>query len=149
MAGATRQTLREKQDMSRVNATTMQTWAGIGPILASGAIHALGTQEMFGEVQYMGILFALSVIGAVAAAVGIWRGERWGWQLGTLVAGGSIIAYFITRTIGFPGFRENSWEEFSEPMGLLSLIVEGMFVATAAWVLTARSAASTARATAA
>lgn len=134
--------------MSKVNATTMQTWAGIGLILASGVIHAIGTQEMFGEVQYMGILFALSVIGAVAAAIGIWRGERWGWQLGILVAGGSILAYFTTRTIGFPGFRENSLEEFLEPMGVLSLIVEGMFVATAVWVLTARSATSTSRATA-
>lgn len=133
--------------MSKVNATTIQTWAGIGLILASGAIHALGTQEMFGEVPYMGILFALSVIGAVAAAIGIWRGEQWGWQLGTLVAGGSIIAYFITRTIGFPGFRENSWEDFAEPSGVLSLVVEGMFVAMAAWVLTARSASMT-RATA-
>lgn len=132
--------------MSKVNATTMQTWAGIGLILASGLIHALGTQEMFREMQYMGILFALSVIGAAAAAVGIWRGERWGWQLGTLVAGGSIIAYFVTRTIGFPGFRENSWEEFTEPMGVLSLVVEGMFVATAAWVMTARAATSTAHA---
>jgi len=133
--------------MSKVNATTMQTWAGIGLILASGAIHAVGTQEMLGEVQYMGILFALSVIGAIVAAFGIWRGERWGWQLGLLVAGGSIIAYFITRTIGFPGFRENSWEEFTEPMGVLSLIVEGMFVATAAWILTTRAAATTAHAT--
>jgi hypothetical protein len=136
------------QNMSKVNATALQTWAGIGLILASGAIHAIGTQELFGEVQYMGILFALSVIGAIVAAVGIWRGERWGWQLGTLVAGGSIIAYFITRTIGFPGFRENSWEEFMEPVGVLSLIVEGMFVATAVWVLTARAAATTARAAA-
>lgn len=134
--------------MSKVTATTMQTWAGIGLILASGAIHALGSQDMFGEVQYMGFLFVLSVIGAVVAAVGISRGERWGWQLGALVAGGSIIAYFITRTVGFPGFRENSWEDFSEPMGVLSLIVEGMFVATAAWVLTTRSAASTVGATA-
>ena len=132
--------------MSKVNATTIQTWAGIGLILASGAIHALGTQEMFGEVPYMGILFALSVIGAVAAAIGIWRGEQWGWQLGTLVAGGSILAYFITRTVGFPGFRENSWEDFSEPIGVLSLVVEGMFVATAGWVMTARAAMSTASA---
>ena len=138
---------RETHNVSKVNATTIQTWAGIGLILASGAIHAIGTQEMYGEMAYMGILFALSVFGAIAAAIGIWRGERWGWQMGTLVAGGSIIAYFITRTIGFPGFRENSWEEFSEPIGVLSLVVEGMFVATAAWVLTARSA-SMARATA-
>ncbi|MBL8128113.1 MAG: hypothetical protein U0Z70_16955 [Thermomicrobiales bacterium] len=132
--------------MSKVNATTIQTWAGIGLILASGAIHALGAQEMFGEVQYMGVLFALSVIGAVAAAIGIWRGERWGWQLGALVAGGSILAYLITRTIGFPGFRENSWEEFSEPIGVLSLVVEGLFVATAAWVMTAHAATRTAHA---
>lgn len=139
---------REKYGVGNVNATTIQTWAGFGLILASGAIHAIGAQAMFAEVRYMGILFALSVIGAVAAAIGIWRGERWDWQLETLVAGGSVIACFITRTIGFLGFRENSWEEFSEPIGVLSLVVEGMFVATAVWVTTARTATSTAHAAA-
>jgi hypothetical protein len=133
--------------MSKVNATTIQNWTGIGLILASGAIHAIETPEYFEEMRYIGVLFALSVLGAIAAAIGIGRGQQWGWSLGTVVAAGSILGYLLSRTIGLPGFRENSWEEFVEPMGLLSLLVESLFVALAAWVLSNRSTATAPRAT--
>jgi hypothetical protein len=117
------------------NGIGWQRWAGIGLIVASGAIHFIETPEYLDEVRYIGVLFALSVIGALVVAVGIARNERWGWSLGLLVAGGSIAGYLLSRTIGLPGFQENSWEQFAEPLGLLSLLVEGTFVAMAADVL--------------
>ena len=129
--------------MSKVNATPMQIWTGIGLILASGAIHAIETPEYLEEMRYIGVLFALSVLGAIVAAIGIGRGEQWGWSLGTVVAAGSILGYLLSRTIGLPGFRENSWEEFAEPLGLLSLAVEGMFLVVAARALTGRPAPTT------
>jgi hypothetical protein len=118
-----------------------QKWLGVGLVLASGVVHLVETPEYLGEVRYVGVLFAISVVGALAAAFGIARGERWGWWLGVLVAGSSFIAYLLSRTIGLPGFRENSWEEFAEPMGLLSLLVEGGFLLVAANVLTHRAEA--------
>lgn len=128
--------------MERMNATTLQKWAGMGLIAASGAIHLVETPEYLAEMRYIGVLFILSVIGALAAAVGIARGERWGWTLGVVVAGGSIVAYLLSRTIGLPYFRENSWEEFAEPVGLLSLAVEGLFGIIAFLALTGRSLSS-------
>jgi hypothetical protein len=121
--------------MNQVNTVSWQRWAAIGLIAAAGAIHLVETPEYYGEVRYIGILFALSVIGALVSAIGIARGERWGWQLGLVVAGGSLVAYLLSRTIGIPGFQENTWAEFAEPMGLLSLLVEGAFVILAAPVL--------------
>jgi hypothetical protein len=126
--------------MGKVETTGMQRWLGIGLIAASGIIHLVETPEYLEEVRYIGILFAVSVVGALVAAVGIGRGERWGWVLGAVVAGGSIVAYLLSRTVGLPGFRENSWEEFAEPLGLLSLLVEGLFIVVAAMVLPVRSA---------
>ena len=125
--------------MDRVEVSSASTWAGIGLIAGSGLIHLVETPEYLGEVRYIGVLFALSVVGAIVAAVGIFRGERWGWGLGALVAGASIAGYLLSRTVGLPGFRENSWEEFAEPLGLLSLVVEGLFLVVAANVLTGRS----------
>ena len=90
-------------------------------------------------MPYIGVLFALSVVGALLAAFGIYRGERWGWVLGVLVAGGSLIGYLLSRTIGLPLFRENTWEAFAEPVGLLSLLVESLFLVEAATVLSGRS----------
>jgi hypothetical protein len=119
-------------------------WTGIGLIAATGLIHLIETPEYLEEMRYIGMLFALSFVSALVAAVGIFRRERWGWNLGLLVAGGSLVAYLLSRTIGIPGFRENSWEEFSEPVGLLSLVVEGLFVAVAVNVLSRRAEASVA-----
>ncbi len=129
---------KERREVNQMNVVSWQRWTGVGLIAATGAIHLIETPEYYGEVRYIGILFALSVIGALVSAVGIARGERWSWQLGLLVAGGSLVAYLLSRTIGIPGFRENTWEEFAEPMGLLSLLVEGAFVVLAASVLWGR-----------
>jgi hypothetical protein len=128
-----------------VEVSSASTWAGIGLIAGSGLIHLVETPEYLGEVRYIGVLFALSVVGAIVAAIGIFRGERWGWGLGALVVGASIAGYLLSRTVGLPGFRENSWEEFAEPLGLLSLAVEGLFLVVAANVLTGDSPAGVAR----
>lgn len=132
--------------MGSVETTNLRTWAGIGLIAASGVIHLVETPEYFQEMPYIGVLFGLSVAGALLAAFGIARRERWGWLLGVVVAGGSFIAYLLSRTIGLPGFRENSWEEFAEPLGLLSLLVEGLFLVVAANVLAGREGAARPRA---
>ncbi len=125
--------------MDRVESTTLRTWAGIGLIAGTGLVHLVETPEYFGEMPYIGVLFALSVVGALVAAFGIYRQERWGWQIGLLVAGGSLVGYLLSRTVGIPFFRENSWEAFSEPVGLLSLMVEGLFLVVAANVLSPRA----------
>jgi hypothetical protein len=131
--------------VDRVEVSSASTWAGIGLIAGSGLIHLVETPEYLGKVRYIGVLFALSVVGAIVAAIGIFRGERWGWGLGALVAGASIAGYLLSRTVGLPGFRENSWEEFAEPLGLLSLAVEGLFLVVATKVLAGRAAAGAAR----
>jgi hypothetical protein len=117
---------------------SMQKWLGIGLIGASGLIHLIEGPEYLQEVRYIGLLFVASVVGALLAAFGIARGERWGWMLGVLVAGGSIAGYLLSRSIGLPGFRENTWQAFAEPLGLLSLLVEGLFLVVAARALAVR-----------
>ena len=125
--------------MGRVESTNVRSWVGIGLIAATGVIHLVETPEYMGEMPYIGILFALSVVGALLAAFGIYRGKRWGWVLGVAVAGGSLFGYLLSRTVGLPLFRENTWEEFAEPVGLLSVLVEGLFLGVAANVLSDRA----------
>lgn len=112
-------------------------WAGIVLIIITGIIHFIDAPDAFGEITYKGILFTLNGIGAVVAAYGIFRGASWGWLLGLLVAGGAIIGYIISRTIGLPGLPVES--EWLEPLGVFSLIVEGIFVALAIRALTSNS----------
>jgi hypothetical protein len=100
-------------------------WAGASLIAAVGLIHLLEAREELEEATYLGLLFLANFGGAVVAAIGIYRGHKWGWGLGALLAGGAFVGYVISRTLGLPGMPVEAW---LEPLGVLSLIVEGLFI---------------------
>jgi uncharacterized membrane protein HdeD (DUF308 family) len=100
--------------------------AGVALILVTGAIHWIDAPSSFGDATYKGLLFLANGIAAIIAAFGIHRGERtWGWGLGVLVAGGALVGYVISRTVGLPGMPPDVW---LEPLGILSLMVEAAFI---------------------
>lgn len=111
------------------------TWAGAGLLGLTGLIHLVEAPEYWGEVRYIGALFVVSVIGVIAAIVGILRQERWGWQLGLLVAAALAVGYLLSRTVGIPLFREASLDKFLEPLGIASLLVNVVFVLLALRIL--------------
>ncbi len=112
-------------------------WAGIVLIVITGIIHFIDAPDTFTEATYKGILFSLNGIGALIAAYGIFRGANWSWVLGLLVAGGAFVGYIVSRTVGLPGLEvDPAW---FEPLGVLSLIVEGIFMILAIKVLTGNS----------
>ena len=100
--------------------------AGISLIVVVGLIHLINSPEDLEEGSYTGLLYLADFLGALAAAVGIYRGKRWGWTLGLLVAGGAFAGYVISRTVGLPGLPVET--EWLEPLGVLSMIVEILFV---------------------
>ena len=109
----------------RIMPTAVQG-AGIALILVTGAIHFVDAPGSFGDAAYKGLLFVANGIAAIVAAYGIHRGARnWGWGLGVLVAGGALVGYVISRTIGLPGLERDTW---LEPLGILSLMVEAAFI---------------------
>jgi hypothetical protein len=100
--------------------------AAIALILVTGAIHFIDAPGSFGDATYKGLLFVANGIAAIVASVGIYRDERvWGWGLGLLVAGGALVGYVISRTVGLPGIAPDVW---LEPLGILSLLVEVSYV---------------------
>lgn len=115
-------------------------WAGIILILITGLIHLVDAPDSFEEATYKGILFILNGVGAIVAAIGIYRGVKsWGWSLGLVVAAGALIAYIISRTVGLPGLEAEP-DAWFEPLGLASMIVEALFTALAVWVLSRTTA---------
>jgi hypothetical protein len=100
--------------------------AGISLILIVGLIHLINSPGDLEEGSYTGVLYLANFAGAILAAVGIYRGRSWSWGLGALVSVGAFAGYVISRTIGLPGFAVE--EEWLEPLGLLSLLVEALFM---------------------
>jgi len=99
--------------------------AGAVLILVSGLIHLVLSPEHFEEATYLGRLFLVDFAGAAVAAWGIYRGQRWGWLLGAVVALGAFVAYLIDGTLGLPGVEGH---HFLEPVGVIAKAVEGLFL---------------------
>lgn len=117
-------------------------WLAIAAILGTGLIHVVDARDAFGEATYKGLLFVGNGVGALVAAIGIYRDHRTlGWLLGLLVAGGAILAYVASRTIGLPGLPAEP-DAWLEPLGVASLLCETAFVILFAVTSKARPDAS-------
>jgi hypothetical protein len=99
-------------------------WIGVVLITIIGVIHLILMRGEYDEAHYMGMLFAANFVGAILAAIGVYRGSLWGWVLGFFVAGGSLLGYFLSRTVGLPGMQIESW---LNPLGIMSLVAELAF----------------------
>ena len=110
--------------MALTKASKKRTLWGTALIALVGLIHLLVVPEYFGFATYLGLLFILNALGAFASAVGIYLRTWWGWPLGVVMAGGAFFMYIESRTIGLPMLNEG----WLDPPGVLSLIVEAIFV---------------------
>jgi hypothetical protein len=112
--------------------------AAILLIIAVGLVHLIGTPQHYRAAPYIGVGFVVNFIGALVAAVGIYRDALWGWLLGALVAGGALVLYVVSRSVGLPGF-EHAVGRWTGPLGVLSLVVEALFMAVfLLWLVTRR-----------
>jgi hypothetical protein len=59
--------------------------------------------------------------------VAIWRGTRWGWILGIVIASVAIGLYLAQQTVGLPGLPKN----WVEPSRIVALVIQALFVALA------------------
>jgi len=69
-------------------------------IVATGLSHLGTASGAFGEATCKGLLFVANGVGAIVAAVGVYRDRAdWGWLLGALVASGAFLGYVLSRTL--------------------------------------------------
>jgi hypothetical protein len=108
-------------------ASRLLLWLAIGAMSTTGLIHGLTAPECFTEAIYKGWLFYANAFGAMLAAWGILQQKDWGWNLGIIIAVGSIVAYVASRTIGLPLIAPEP-DAWLEPLGVGSLMAEGLFV---------------------
>ena len=106
------------------NASRESTLWGTGLIAFVGLIHLLVVPEYFEFATYLGLLFILNALGSFASAAGIYLRKWWGWPLGVVMAGGAFFMYVESRTVGLPMLNEG----WLDPPGVLSLVVEAVFV---------------------
>jgi hypothetical protein len=111
--------------------------AAIALVVVVGLTHLIGAPQHYRVAPYIGVGFVANFAGALVAAVGVYWDATWGWVLGALVAGGALVMYVVSRSVGLPGF-EHAVGRWSGPLGLLSLVVEALFLAVFLLWLSAR-----------
>ena len=70
---------------------------------------------------------AVNLVAALVAAVAIWRGTRWGWILGIVIASVAIGLYLAQQTVGLPGLPKN----WVEPSRIVALVIQALYIALA------------------
>jgi hypothetical protein len=110
---------------------------GLLGCLGVAAIHVIDQGGVPGSKtpDYVQVLYyLLEVAGVVAAAVLLTRYARLGWFLSLGVAVGPILGYVLSRGPGLPNYSDDigNW---GEPLGIISLFVEGTLLVLAATAL--------------
>ena len=118
-----------------VTTSTISTAAGVGLLLAQGIIHLSEAPAQYADVPYLGVLFVLTLAGALVATIGLLRREAWGWWLGLATTAGPLLGYVLSRSIGIPGVQETALASILEPLGIACVVAEALFVLLAARVL--------------
>jgi hypothetical protein len=109
---------------------------GAAGILGVGLIHLVDVIGKFEETAYLGVLYvALIAASVVAARHLVMVGDRRSWLLAGGLAGATLVAYAVSRSVGLPAATHDigNW---AEPLGLASLFVEGVVVLLSAEMLT-------------
>jgi hypothetical protein len=100
-------------------------------------IHLLDAPGKFSETPYMGWMYVgLMAACLVVAADLVVRGSRLAWAGAVALPLSALVGFTLTRTVGLPQ-AHGDIGNWSEPLGLASLFVEGTLVAFSAVALIA------------
>lgn len=108
---------------------------GFAGLLGIALIHLLDVIGKMHETPYLGVMYILLMGSSIGVAFLILhRGSRLAWTAGGLLAAMTLIGFILSRTTGLPNANADigNW---SEPLGLASLLVESAFVVLSAYAL--------------
>jgi hypothetical protein len=108
-------------------------------------IHLLDIPGKFTETPYMFWMYVGLIAGCVLTAGALIRGtDSRAWLAAIALPLGPIVGYALTRTVGLPE-ATGDIGNWGEPLGVVSLFVEGSLVGLGAMVLRDRARAVEAR----
>jgi hypothetical protein len=93
-------------------------------------IHLLDSIGKFHETRYVFWLYIALMLGSLAVAAAVLHSRRRSiWLAAAGLAAGAMAGYVISRTVGLPS-ATGDVGNWTEPLGLASLFVEGAVVGT-------------------
>lgn len=114
---------------------------GLG-LATTAAIHLLDLPGKIEETPYLGVAYILLIVAALVIAERVFtNGTQIDFVAAALLSFSALLAFTVNRTVGMP-YATGDIGNWLEPLGLLSLAVEGfvLWQATAAIVMIRRGA---------
>jgi hypothetical protein len=106
-------------------------------LAAVGVIHLLDSIGKYSETRYLFWMYIALIVGCIVVAGAVlFLRSRAVFLAAALLAGSAALGYVLSRTTGLPSAKDDigNW---TEPLGLASLFVEGGVVAVSAGALLA------------
>jgi hypothetical protein len=102
--------------------------AAVG-LVSIALIHLLDVPGKFDELPYVGVLFVGLIATTLLLAEAMIRTDDVrAWLVAGAVSAATMLGYAISRTSGLPGDTGDDVGNWTEPLGLASLLVEGVVV---------------------
>jgi hypothetical protein len=102
-------------------------------------IHVLDLNGKIHELPYVGWMFIGLIVSALVVTELLIRGDDVrAWLAAGALSAATMVGYAVSRTTGLPGDGDGDVGNWLEPLGLASLVVEGVVVLLAVGRLTAR-----------
>lgn len=114
--------------------TTLRALGFVG-MLAIALIHLLDVIGKIKETPYLGVMYiALMVASVVVAFYLLHTGSALAWAAAGLLAAATLAGFILSRTTGLPNASDDigNW---TEPLGLASMFVEGAVIVVASYAL--------------
>jgi hypothetical protein len=125
-------------NMKRTVDDALARAVAIGGLTAVALIHMLELPDAFDAVGYLGGLFIAAIVAALALAATLSRTtDNRAWAAAGALPALLLLCYVISRSVGLPAFTEDTGE-WSEPLGLASMVVESLLIFVTAAVLATR-----------
>jgi len=107
----------------------LQRCAAVIGLVGIAVIHLLDVNDKLEETPYLGVLFiGLIVTSLIVAELLVRADDPRVWLAAGTLAALTILGYVISRTTGLPGDGGADIGNWTEPLGLASLLVEGIVV---------------------
>ena len=117
----------------------------IAALAGTAMVHVLQMPDAFGDAGYIGTLFVLVAVAAIAlAALMTQSTDDRLWMLAGALPAVVLIGYLLSRTSGLPGFSEGIGQ-WSNPLALMAIVFESLLVCLSAVRLAPQHVHMTAR----
>jgi hypothetical protein len=104
-------------------------------LLGIGLIHLIDSIGKYSETRYLFWMYVALIVGTIVVAGALLHREtRAAWAGAALLAGSTLAGYVLSRTTGLPS-ATGDVGNWTEPIGLASMFVEGCLVALAGYRL--------------